>query len=54
MNRFVWPGPDLRPIPGSRQTFVYGMLPPRLFARIVSGAKKVWAAGNGRTIARRQ
>ena len=39
LNRFVWPGPDLRPIrrdaPGQ---FVYGMLPPgfirQVFARI--------------------
>lgn len=32
VNRFIWPGPDLRPI--SRQTptrFAYGVLPPDLF-----------------------
>ena len=35
VNRFVWPGPDLRPI--SRATperFDYGILPPSLFRRI--------------------
>lgn len=35
VNRFVWAGPDLRPI--SRENtgrFDYGMLPPALFARI--------------------
>ncbi len=35
VNRFTWPGPDLRPI--SRQKpgqFAYGDLPPRLFEQI--------------------
>lgn len=27
-NRFAWPGPDLRPIPGSADRFDYGVLPP--------------------------
>jgi len=28
-NRFIWPGPDLRPLPGSDlSTVSYGMLPP--------------------------
>ncbi len=31
-NRFIWPGPDLRPAPGGDlSTVVYGVLPPRLF-----------------------
>lgn len=34
-NSFAWPGFDLRPVPGSRDRFAYGFLPPRLFARIV-------------------
>lgn len=37
VNRFVWVGPDLRPV--SRENagrFDYGMLPPALFARIRS------------------
>jgi hypothetical protein len=29
-NRFVWPGPDLRPI--DRDDGYYGAIPPRLFA----------------------
>jgi hypothetical protein len=32
-NEFVWPGPDLRPIPGET-TVVYGTLPPRFFAHV--------------------
>lgn len=32
-NEFVWPGPDLRPIPGrDASTIAYGALPPRFFA----------------------
>ena len=35
MNEFLWPGPDLRLIPGSEPPrFAYGMLPPRFFAHI--------------------
>ncbi|CDX29146.1 conserved hypothetical protein [Mesorhizobium plurifarium] len=34
-NDFLWPGPDLRPIPGSSPTrFHYGMLPPRFYAHL--------------------
>jgi hypothetical protein len=35
VNRFRWPGADLRPIPGHDiSTSVYGMLPPGFFARV--------------------
>jgi hypothetical protein len=34
-NDFLWPGPDLRRLPGEDASSVaYGMLPPRLFAAI--------------------
>lgn len=34
-NEFVWPGPDLRPIPGRDPSAIaYGVLPPRFFAEI--------------------
>jgi len=34
-NDFLWPGPDLRPVPGSKPgRFDYGMLPPRFFAHL--------------------
>ena len=34
-NRFIWPGPDLRRLPGGDQsTVVYGVLPPRLFEAV--------------------
>jgi hypothetical protein len=32
MNRFIWPGPDLRPIPpADTSRFDYGLLPPGLY-----------------------
>lgn len=33
-NRFIWPGPDLRPIAGSTDRFAYGLLPPRFFRAV--------------------
>lgn len=34
-NDFIWPGPDLQPVPGARpRQFDHGMLPPRFFAHI--------------------
>jgi hypothetical protein len=35
VNRFLWPGPDLRALPGTEPpAFTYGFLPPRLFSVI--------------------
>jgi hypothetical protein len=31
LNAFVWPGYDLRPIPGEPGEYAYGLLPPRFF-----------------------
>ncbi len=33
-NRFVWPGPDLRPIPGRTDRFDFGVLPPAFFRKL--------------------
>jgi hypothetical protein len=34
-NEFLWPGPDLRPVPGGdASTIAYGPLPPRFFAQV--------------------
>ena len=34
-NEFIWPGPDLRSIPGrDESTIAYGVLPPRLFEHV--------------------
>jgi hypothetical protein len=34
LNRFVWPGPDLRPVPGRPATFAYGLLPAALYEQV--------------------
>ena len=34
VNRFTWPGPDLRQIHGQPGHFHYGFIPPRLFTKI--------------------
>ena len=31
LNRFVWPGPDLRPLPSRPSTFAYGLIPAGLY-----------------------
>jgi mRNA-degrading endonuclease toxin of MazEF toxin-antitoxin module len=36
VNQFVWPGYDLRPVPGRQGGITYGFLPPRLFDQIRS------------------
>lgn len=37
LNRFAWPGYDLRAIPGRPGRYDYGMLAPRLFERLRAG-----------------
>jgi hypothetical protein len=37
VNEFIWPGPDLRPVPSNHEgNAAYGFLPPGLFARVRS------------------
>ncbi|MEP6563697.1 MAG: hypothetical protein ABJB10_01075 [Mesorhizobium sp.] len=51
-NNFLWPGPDLRPIAGSRPSrFNYGMLPPRFYAYL---RDRILAAHKSRTLSRIQ
>lgn len=38
VNQFAWPGYDLQPIPGSKNKYDYGSLPPHLFEKIKSRA----------------
>lgn len=37
LNRFAWPGYDLRPIPQRPGEYAYGMLPPGLFEALRQG-----------------
>ncbi len=41
-NRFVWPGPDIRPIAPER--FDYGFLPPALFQKVQEGFAAYFSA----------
>lgn len=34
-NVFTWPGFDLRPVPGRRDQYDYGFLPPALFKAVI-------------------
>jgi hypothetical protein len=38
VNRFVWPGPDIRPVPGGGTA--YGLLPANMTAELVDRIKK--------------
>ncbi len=53
VNRFHWPGPDLRPVPGSDPpSFSYGLLPAKLFLRIRERLIDV-ASSRGASVVRR-
>ena len=53
LNRFVWPGPDLRPIGGEYPgRFAYGFLPEALFARVKAAVRAQIEARKLRTTAR--
>ena len=53
VNRFRWPGPDLRPIAGAGPPrFSYGLLPAKLFLRIRQGLIDV-ASRRGAPVVRR-
>jgi hypothetical protein len=52
VNDFVWPGPDLRPIPQDLTRFDYGFLPPKLFREIRDRMKAFGATGQFQSIPR--
>ena len=52
VNEFVWPGFDLRPVPGTRDRYTYGFLPPRLFASAMVKLSEVWRAKQGKATPR--
>ena len=52
-NEFVWPGPDLRPLPQATPGSVaYGVLPPGLFAIIREKFLAIAAAGRAHRVSR--
>jgi hypothetical protein len=53
INRFVWPGPDLRPIsPRDRERFAYGFLPPGLFRTVIERLEATVAARRLHSVSR--
>lgn len=47
-NEFVWPGYDLRKVPG-RDDYAFGFLPPRFFAQIVEAFAAHHRVGQSKT-----
>ena len=46
VNRFIWPGPDLRPISRDRpDQFAYGLLPPAFFEEIIARLRNLMRSG---------
>ena len=54
LNRFAWPGFDLRPIPGSSDKYAYGMLPRGLFQQLREGILARQKERAGRIISRNE
>lgn len=53
MNRFVWPGPDLRPVSRAEpERFEYGFLPPELFRQVLERFEACAAARRLRIVGR--
>ncbi|HZZ33492.1 MAG TPA: growth inhibitor PemK [Phenylobacterium sp.] len=52
LNRFSWPGYDLRPIPGTEGEFAYGLLPRDLFEQLRSAILERQRAKKGRVVGR--
>jgi hypothetical protein len=36
VNQFSWPGYDLRPVPGAKDRFAYGFVPPKLYEAVIA------------------
>jgi hypothetical protein len=52
LNRFAWPGFDLRPLSGQPGRYDYGMLPPGLFQQVREGILARQKAGVRRVVSR--
>jgi hypothetical protein len=52
-NEFIWPGPDLRPVPGADPASVaYGFLPPRFFSAVRGRFLELARQGRARGVKR--
>ena len=52
VNRFAWPGFDLRPIAGREPRIDYGFVPPALFEQIRAGILRMVRSGKRTTTPR--
>lgn len=46
INEFMWPGFDLRPVKGDDSRVEYGLLPPKLFDRLIEKFTELQASEN--------
>jgi len=53
LNRFTWPGFDLRPLPGKAGTYAYGLLPEYLYEKLRSAIIELWSKERIKPIADR-
>lgn len=52
-NRFIWPGPDLRPgTPGDPQSVAYGFIPQKLFDEVRDKWGALYRARKSQTVPR--
>lgn len=52
VNQFAWPGYDVRPVPGSKDRFAYGFIPPKLFDTVIGRILELAAARRVAAISR--
>jgi hypothetical protein len=52
LNRFIWPGVDLRPTARNNHAFAYGLLPPNLYREVRDRVRALARAGHARLTAR--
>jgi hypothetical protein len=54
-NDFIWPGPDLRPIPGADlSTVAYGFLPPGFVRVLRERLQRLWRERRAKVVTRTQ
>jgi hypothetical protein len=44
VNQIAWPGYDIRPVPGSKDRFAYGFIPPKLYDTVIGRILELAAA----------
>jgi hypothetical protein len=51
-NRFIWPGPDLRPVGSDLETVAYGYLPEHFFNQVRDRFVAILKAGQAKAVSR--